>query len=114
MTASTLSIALLHLGLSVSMLLLGEAAAAEVSSASVITIGGLHCEGCAKKVASKLEAVKAVASARVDVKLGRAVVTPVKDAAISPRALWEAVESSGYRPIRVDGPSGVFIQKPKF
>ena len=86
--------------------------AAEKKTTTVVTISGLHCAVCAKKVAKKLELVTHVASVNVDVKSSEASVTPAKDKHPSPKALWEAVEAAGYKPTKLVGPAGEFKKKP--
>ncbi|MDX1962015.1 MAG: heavy metal-associated domain-containing protein [Pirellulales bacterium] len=89
--------------------------AAEVatSTATVITVDGMHCVSCAKKVAEKLEKIDHVAKAAVDVKTGEATVTPKEKETPSAKLLWEAVERAGYKPTKLVGPSGTFTEKPK-
>lgn len=86
--------------------------AADPQMTTLIAIEGMHCQACANKVAKKLAAAARVADAKVDIKTGQAVIIPMKGARVSPRALWEAVESSGYSPTRLAGPDGVFSTKP--
>lgn len=86
--------------------------AAERPSTAVVTIEGMHCSACAKAVAGKLKRVPNVADATVDVKSGLATVTAAKDREPSARSLWETVEAGGYRPTRIEGPSGIFTSKP--
>ena len=80
---------------------------------TTITIEGMHCQGCAKKVASRLKAVAGVEDVRIDVESGLAVAVPFHDETVSPRALWEAVQKSRYSPVRLEGPSGTFTKKPR-
>ncbi len=78
-----------------------------------ITIDGMRCGACAKKVSKQLQSVPHVTSAKVDVKTSVASVTPQKDQILSPRLLWETVEAAGYQPKELSGPSGTFTTKPK-
>ena len=105
----------LVLGVSVAAVahLTRPAAAADTKATTVVTISGLHCAGCAKKVAKKLESITHVASAAVDPKSGQATITPAKDKRVSPKAMWEAVETAGYKPTKLVGPDGEFTKKPK-
>ena len=64
-------------------------------------------------MAKALEAVAGVESVKTDVKEQTVTVTPKKDKAPSPKALWEAVEKSGYTPTRLEGPAGKFVKKPE-
>lgn len=86
--------------------------AADRPATSVVTIEGMHCAACAKAVAGKLKRVPNVADATVDAKSGLATVSPVLGKELSARSLWEAVEAGGYRPTRIEGPSGTFTSKP--
>ena len=85
----------------------------KLKTETVLTIDGMHCAGCAKKVSRKLEAIKPVASAKVDAATGKAIVAPTKGKKVSPKLLWEAVEAAGYKPTKLQGPSGTFTKKPK-
>lgn len=87
--------------------------AADPPKDTTITITGLHCAGCAKKVKSKLGAVANVKIAEVDHKSGVATVTTVESKTASPRALWEAVEGADAKPTKLVGPDGTFTSKPK-
>jgi len=87
--------------------------AADSTGQTTISIDGMHCAGCAKSVAKKLRSVKAVATAEVDVKTGKATVVAAKGQVPSPRLLWEAVEAAGYKPTALTGPAGTFQTKPK-
>ena len=88
-------------------------AADDTKLVTSISIEGLHCAACAKKVEGKLKTIKEVATVKIDVKVGIATVTPKVDKSLSPRALWEAVEKAGYTPTELVGPSGTFTEKPK-
>lgn len=77
-----------------------------------ITVEGMHCMGCAKKIANKLYEVTGVAKVQADVPASAVIVGPQAQRAPSPKALWEAVERAGYRPTRLEGPSGTFTAKP--
>lgn len=90
-----------------------SAVAADAKLITSISIEGLHCAACAKKVEGKLKAVREVATVKIDVKAGIATVTAKVDQSLSPRAMWEAVEKAGYMPTQLDGPSGSFTEKPK-
>jgi hypothetical protein len=40
-------------------------------------------------------------------------VTPRPQVALSPRALWEAVEHAKKVPVKIEGPHGTFTAKPQ-
>ena len=82
---------------------------------TTLTIKGMHCGSCAKKVAAKLKQVKGVGKITIDPKKGLGVIEPknVKQPP-SPRAQWEAVEKAGFKTVRLAGPFGKFDKKPRF
>lgn len=87
--------------------------AADSPPSTTISVQGMHCAGCASKVAGNLQAVAGVTKAEVDATKAVAIVVPKSNAAPSPRALWEAVEKAGYKPTKLVGPAGTFTAKPK-
>jgi copper chaperone len=92
---------------------ISNASAAEPAWSS-IEVKKMHCAGCAKKIAARLYAVRGVKEVRVDVDKKTLFVAPQQNAALSPRAMWEAVEKAKDVPIRLAGPSGTFTGKPRF
>lgn len=81
-------------------------------AATVITVEGMHCSMCAKKISGKLATVAGVETVSAQVEAGRMIVVPKAQLTPAPRALWEAVEKAGYRPVKLEGPSGAFTAKP--
>jgi copper chaperone CopZ len=78
-----------------------------------ISIQGMHCAGCAGKVKRNLQGVAGVASAQADAKAASATVVAQQGASPSAKALWEAVERAGYKPVKLVTPAGTFTSKPK-
>ena len=87
--------------------------ATEAAPETILTIEGMHCVVCAKKVTKRLTGVSNVKSANVDTEKGTAVVTPADGKELSPKALWEAIEGAGFKPTELKGPAGTFTSKPK-
>ena len=50
---------------------------------------------------------------RADVNKNIAYVVPQKDKSLSSRAMWEAVESAGFKVARLESPQGTFTAKPR-
>ncbi len=94
---------------------LAPSSAAQTGNATATTIAvpDMHCMGCAKKMAAQLYQVPGVAKVQPDVAALRLIVTPRPEQAPSPKGLWEAVEKAGYRPSRLEGPSGIYTAKPQ-
>ncbi len=80
--------------------------------ATAITVEKMHCMGCARKMADQLYAVPGVAQVSADVPAKRLTVSPKAGERPSSRALWEAIEKAGYKPVQLEGPSGKFTAKP--
>lgn len=99
----------------VAVLALGSAGLRAADPVSTkISVPGIHCDGCAKKLATALAAVKGVATIKTDVEAKTVIVTPKPQTALSPKALWEAVEKAKKEPKKLEGPSGTFTERPKF
>ena len=91
------------------------AAAAEpkkADTATVITVGEM-CGGCVKRIEAKLKPVDAIAKVRCDTKTNTVTIFPKAKVKLSPKWLWEALESIGKTPKKLVGPSGTFTEKPK-
>jgi len=85
------------------------------SMRTTLTIKGMHCPSCAKKLAARLKKIAGVGKISIDPKKGLAVVEPKNSRQPpSPRAQWAAVEKSGFKMVRLAGPFGNFKKKPKF
>lgn len=98
-------------GVVASLSFAGSLAAAEAKS-TVISIPGMHCDGCAKKVVTKVLEVGGVESASSSMETKTVKVTPNAGMSLSPKALWEAVEKAKKTPTKLVGPSGTFSSKP--
>ena len=94
------------------MLILGTSLWAAPPAPTTITVEGLHCMGCAKKVANQLAGVPGVAKVQVNMATASFSVS-AKGKNPSPRLLWEAVERAGYKPVELAGPDGTFAAKPR-
>ncbi len=88
------------------------ARAAESAQLTWIFVKDMHCANCAKKIARKLYTVPGVVKVQTHLKEHFAVITPQSGKTISPRAVWEAVESIEFEPVKLQGPTGVYTSKP--
>ena len=79
-----------------------------------ILVPKMHCMGCAKTMAAELYKVPGVGQVLAKVESTTMTVRAKTGQTASPRSLWEAVEKAGYQPSRLEGPNGVFTNKPKF
>jgi len=100
--------------LAVGLLCLGQATGQQTTvKKTVITIEDLDCPVCAKDVEKAVAKVTGVDTVTTDVNTQTATVAPKANATLSAKALWEAVESAGYKPLKLEGPNGTFTSKPK-
>jgi copper chaperone CopZ len=83
------------------------------SPSTVIEVDNMHCANCARKIASKLFGVPGVVEVKCNVAANTATVMPQQRRQPSPKALWEAVEKAGFKPVKLVGPQGSFTNKPR-
>lgn len=79
---------------------------------TTISVEGMHCVGCARKMADRLYAVPGAGAVRADAPTARLFVTPKTGDVPSQRGLWEAVEKAGYKAKKLEGPAGKFTTRP--
>jgi len=79
---------------------------------TAIKLESIHCAGCAKKIVAKVSTIVGVAKVETDLKAAVVKVQPKPAFELSPRALWQAVEEAGQKPVKLEGPSGTFTSLP--
>lgn len=79
---------------------------------TVVSIKGMHCVSCAKRVTKKLQTVTNAKTVKTDAEKGEALIVAAEGKSVSPKAVWEAVEATGYKPTELKGPEGTFKTKP--
>lgn len=87
--------------------------AARVEPVTKITIEGMHCAGCAKKVGKKLETIKNVAKVTMNFETSTATITPKEKSEFSNKSVWETIEALGYKPTKLINAKGTLTEKPK-
>src|ERR1700716_984788 len=80
-----------------------ETAHAANRNQTVITVEGMHCKSCVKKMAAKLSEVPGVARAQGNVSESVMIVISEPDETPSPREMWEAREGAGFQPVKISG-----------
>ena len=80
---------------------------------TAIYVADMHCEGCAKKLASRLYTVAGVVQVKANVPKDVAFVIHQKTKDPQPLALWEAAEAAGFQVVKLHSPSVVLTEKPK-
>ena len=101
--------------LAVAAVLLMQSASRAQSPVSYTTVQvqKMHCAECAKKIAGRVYKVAGVKEVRAEVPKNTIYVVPQANQKLSPKALWTAVMQSGFTPVKLHGPSGVFTSAPK-
>jgi len=103
-------------GLAALTVLVFLTSAANAQSPPVVTkisVTEIHCQGCVKKLATQLSKVPGVGGVQGDIATATLYVTHQPGVNPSPKGMWEAVVKGDHKPTRMEGPSGVFTQKPQ-
>ncbi|QDT53924.1 hypothetical protein Pan44_19500 [Caulifigura coniformis] len=79
---------------------------------TIVTVKKL-CPTCGKKIVQKLSQMPQVAEATMSVEERTLRVRCAPGGSVSPRAVWEAVESGGEQPVKIQCPAGTFTSKPR-
>jgi len=82
------------------------------AEATVVTIQGEMCGGCVKKMQGALAKLPGIAGVTGDVAKKTMTIVPEPKTTLSPKAIWEALESVGKKPSKLVGPAGEFVAKP--
>ena len=82
------------------------------TDATVVTIQGEMCGGCVKKMQGALEKLPGIARVDGDVAKKTITIVPAPQTTLSPKAIWEALESVDKKPSKLVGPAGEFVAKP--
>ncbi len=80
---------------------------------TAISMTGMEGNSCAKAVTSQLLKVPGTKSVRVLIQTGGVVIESQPGVRPSARALWEAVERVGFLPWRLEGPTGIYRERPR-
>ena len=100
------------------MMVAGVAAPSDVLSAertktnTVMTVGEM-CGGCVKKITKRFDEVEPVAKVECDIEKQSVTLIPKTGVRLSPKGIWEIMESIGKEPKKMVTPEGTFTSKPK-
>ncbi|MDP1796293.1 MAG: heavy-metal-associated domain-containing protein [Planctomycetaceae bacterium] len=105
---------LMTAGLVLAVLVAVNVAAEPVAKSpdTVMAVGEM-CGGCVTKITAKLKPMSEVGKITCDIPTKTVTVTPAAGKTLSPKTLWEAMESIGKTPKSLTGPSGTFKSKPR-
>ena len=79
---------------------------------TAIYVTDMHCDNCAKKLASKLYTVPGVVQVKANVPKDVAFVVHQKTKDPRPLALWDAAEAAGFEIVQLQTPTAILTEKP--
>jgi copper chaperone CopZ len=79
---------------------------------TVIEVEDLDCEACATVIDVALKDIAEVGDVKMDIEQQTVTVTPKPQKTLSAKALWNAVEGTGFTPTKLVGPTGTFTKTP--
>ena len=71
------------------------------------------CGGCVKRITAHFDKIKQVEKVQCDIDKKQVVLFPAKNVRLTPRNIWEVMESIGKKPSKLVGPDGTFTSKPE-
>ncbi len=86
---------------------------AEEPTTNALVVKNMHCEGCAKRLRSRLYKLPNVVKVTTNVKQGTAIIVPAAGKTVSPKSVWEATEEENFEIAKLTTPGGTFTSKPK-
>ncbi|MEM7316039.1 MAG: heavy-metal-associated domain-containing protein [Planctomycetota bacterium] len=85
---------------------------AKPTTNTTIYIKNMHCEGCAKRLRTRLYKLPGVVKVTTNVKLGTAVVVPAAKKPVKTEQLWDATIAERFAIKKVTTPKGTFLKRP--
>jgi copper chaperone CopZ len=82
------------------------------SSQIVMTVGEM-CGGCVKRITARFDSVDAVTKVVCSIEKKSVTLVPKDGVKLSPKGIWEIMESIGKTPKKMITPDGTFTSKPK-
>ena len=79
---------------------------------TVMTVGEM-CGGCVKKITKRFDGVKGIAKVQCSIEKQSVTLIPKQGARLSPKGVWEIMESIGKTPTKMITPDGTYTSKPK-
>ena len=71
------------------------------------------CGGCVKKITKRFEGVEGVAKVECSIEKQSVTLIPNTGVQLSPKGVWEIMESIAKTPTKMITPDGTFTSKPK-
>ena len=75
-------------------------------------VSNMHCEGCAKRLRTKLYKLPNVLKVTTNVKSGTAIITPSSGKEVSSKSVWTTAENEKFKIVKLADKNGVHTKKP--
>ena len=79
---------------------------------TTVTVGEM-CGGCVKRITAHFDKIKEVEKIKCDINAKTVMLFPAKSVRLSPKKIWETMESIGKKPSKLVSPDGTYTSKPK-
>jgi len=75
-------------------------------------VSNMHCEGCAKRLRTKLYKLPNVLKVTTNVQSGVAIITPTTGKSVTVKKVWDAAEAEKFKVVKIADNSGTHNKKP--
>lgn len=99
--------------LAVSVFVSSPAQAADAEKSRIVMTVGEMCGGCVKNITKRFDGVEGIAKVQCSIEKRSVTLIPEQDVRLSPKGVWEIMESIGKTPKKMVTPNGTFTSKPK-
>jgi mercuric ion binding protein len=99
--------------LAAAVLLPSLVSAAEREKTNTVMTVGEMCGGCVKKITKRFDGIEGIARVQCSIEKQTVTLIPDKGVRLSPKGVWEIMESIGKKPNKMVCPNGTFTSKPK-
>ncbi|WP_037254886.1 heavy-metal-associated domain-containing protein [Rhodopirellula europaea] len=96
-----------------SVLTASVASSAEREKTNTVMTVGEMCGGCVKKITKRFDGVEGIAKVQCSIEKQSVTLTPKDRVRLSPKGIWEIMESIDKTPTKMVTPEGTFTSKPK-
>ena len=98
--------------LAVAVLFVSPATAAEKEKRNTVMTVGEMCGGCVKKISKRFDGIEGIAKVQCSIEKKSVTLIPDNGVRLSPKGVWEIMESIGKTPTKMVTPDGTFTSKP--
>ncbi|XZE17410.1 heavy-metal-associated domain-containing protein [Pirellulaceae bacterium SH449] len=96
-----------------SLLTAAPVQAADADKMNIVMTVGEMCGGCVKKITKRFDGVEGIARVTCSLEQQSVTLIPKDRVRLSPKGIWEIMESIGKTPTKMVTPDGTFISKPR-